>query len=112
MLRLASCTLTAIAHSSKKISNQCIFTNNGSGGVLLGHSFHTSSAVLGRRNGSKALEFPTRSPSKKQLRKKNKLIESLKLKRDPAKEKLKLENIKRQIQSPDFQKNMKELGDR
>lgn len=108
MLRLINRTLATVITSSRGSFKPILPYDF----ALAVHSFHTSATSLGRKTGSSALEFPVRAPSRKQLRKKSKLMETLKEKRDPVKEKIKLENIRKQVQSEGFQKKLQELGDR
>jgi hypothetical protein len=64
----------------------------------------------GRKGGSKVLEFPVRPPSKKQIKKKSRLMERLSAKRDPPKEAIKKQQISKQVQSPEFKQQLTELA--
>ena len=80
---------------------------------LLASTFHNSAwTEMSRKSGSKAMEFPVRPPSKKQLRKRRKLMEALSLKRDPVKEKIREHNVMDQLESMDVSKRVAELGQR
>lgn len=80
---------------------------------LLASTFHSSSVLsMGRKSGSKAMEFTVRPPSKKQMRKRRKLMEALALKRDPVKEKIRDQNIMNQIENMDVSSRVAELGQR
>lgn len=56
--------------------------------------------------------FKPRDPSKKQIKKRRELIEDLKLKKDPSKEKMKEKQIQRMANSEEFKSTMQELRQR
>lgn len=63
----------------------------------------------GRKSGSKAGEFAYRPPSKKQIKKRARLMETLSAKRDPRKEKLKSQQLKRMVADPGLKDKIREL---
>lgn len=64
---------------------------------------------FGRHGGQKASEFPVRPPSKKQLKRKAKLVARLELKRDPKKEAIKMRRLEKQASSPKLDAEFKNM---
>ena len=71
--------------------------------LLQSRSFHASVLRLDRKGGSQAFEVGHRDLSKKQKRRRSRVLEARALKRDPKKEKLKAAYAKRQFESPEMQ---------
>jgi hypothetical protein len=72
-------------------------------------SYHSGPFLLGRNTGSMALEPEPRAPSKKQAKRKRRLIVRNDQKRDPKKDKLKSKHMKSQIQSDELKNFTAEL---
>lgn len=68
-----------------------------------------SKRFYGRKGGSKINEFAFRPPSKKQIKKRARLMETLSAKRDPHKEKLKSHQIRRIVADPGLKDKIREL---
>ena len=66
-------------------------------------AFHSSRSLWDRKGGSQAFEVGHRDFSKKQKRRKARILELRALKRDPKKEKLKMTYMKKQCNSPEMQ---------
>lgn len=71
-------------------------------------SFHASGIDLGRKSGTKFLEFPTRAPSKKQMKRRRLKLEEFAAKRDPVKEANTRRMIEKKVNSEAFDKLLKE----
>jgi pentatricopeptide repeat protein len=64
---------------------------------------------MGRKSGTKAIEFPARAPSKKQLKRRAQLMIRLGEKRDPKKEAIRDSKVKHQMSNPKLDEEIQTL---
>lgn len=64
---------------------------------------------MGRKSGTKFLEFPVRAPSKKQQKRRAKFMERLSSQRDPQKEAIRMSKMERQYSNPKIEEELKAM---
>ncbi len=70
---------------------------------------HMVKRYMGRKSGSRAIEFARRAPSKKQLKRRAKLMIRLGQKRDPKKEAIQDKKVLRQLDNPKLGDELKNM---
>eukprot|EP01033_Poteriospumella_lacustris_P015530 gene15531-11111_t len=72
-------------------------------------TFNVLKRHMGRKTGTKFLEFPVRAPSKKQQKRRSKFMERLSSQRDPQKEAIRMSKMDRQYSNPKIEEELKAM---
>jgi hypothetical protein len=75
-------------------------------------TFNVLKRHMGRKTGTKFLEFPVRAPSKKQQKRRAKFMDRLSSQRDPQKEAIRMSKMDRQYSNPKIEEELKAMMSR